>query len=218
VDAYVALTEFGRQMFVRGGLPEDRVFVRPNAVIAPESNAYAGPHSAIYVGRLSSEKGILTLIDAWEQLPGVPLKVVGGGPLLNEVRARVAGRLPQVQVLGELPHSVVLGMIREAGMLVFPSLCYESLGYALLEAMSAGIPVIASDIGSPAEVVSDGVSGLLFKPGDADSLAQAVRRLTGSDELGWRLSRGAQSAFVERYSVERSYERLMDVYRFVGAA
>jgi glycosyltransferase involved in cell wall biosynthesis len=217
VDAYIALTEFGRRIFTRGGLPENRLFVRPNAVEMQEPGDYAGPRSAIYVGRLSPEKGIITLLDAWEQLPEVPIKIVGDGPLMAQVRERVERRLPNVEIIGEVPHYAVLEMIRAAGMLIFPSLCYESLGYAALEALSAGVPVVAGDIGAQAEVVSDGVSGLLFNPGDAKSLTAAVRRIAASDELATRLSRGARNAFLENYSIERSYERLLEVYRFVGA-
>ena len=125
--------------------------------------------------------------------------------------------MPHVEVTGELPHAKVLDMIRRAGMLVFPSVCYESLGYAALEAMSAGIPVVASDIGAQAEVVADGVSGLLFTTGDAASLASAVRRLASSDDLALHLSRGAREAFLQRYSIDTSYQKLMAVYRYVGA-
>jgi glycosyltransferase involved in cell wall biosynthesis len=218
VDAYIALTEFGRAVFVRGGLPEDRLYVRPNALDAPEPAKYAGPRSAIFVGRLSPEKGVATLLDAWTLLPEVPLTVVGGGPLLAQLRERVAGRLPQVELTGELPHSRVLEMIRAAGMLVFPSLCYENLGYVVLEALSSGVPVIASNIGAQAEIVSEGVNGLLFTPGDARSLASVVTRLITSDDLARHLSTGARRIFLQRYSVETSYARLMDVYRGVGAA
>jgi glycosyltransferase involved in cell wall biosynthesis len=217
VDAYIALTEFGRRIFARGGLPEERLFVRPNAVATQEPGEYSGPRSAIYVGRLSPEKGIITLLDAWKYLPDVPIKIVGDGPLMAQVRERVERGLPNVEIIGEVPHHVVLEMIRAAGMLIFPSLCYESLGYAALEALSAGVPVVAGDIGAQAEVVSDGVSGLLFKPGDAKSLTAAVLRIAASDDLATRLSRGARNAFLENYSIERSYERLLEVYRFVGA-
>jgi glycosyltransferase involved in cell wall biosynthesis len=216
VDAYIALTEFGRSIFVRGGLPEDRLFVRPNAVDAPEPGDYVGPRSAVFAGRLSPEKGVATLLEAWQDLKEIPLKIVGGGPLLSETKQATAG-MPHVEVTGELPHSKVLEMIRSAGMLIFPSICYESLGYAALEAMSSGIPVIASDIGAQAEVVADGVSGLLFTTGDPSALVTAVRRLAASDEFAEMLSRGAREAFLRSYSVDKSYEKLMGVYSFVGA-
>jgi glycosyltransferase involved in cell wall biosynthesis len=218
VDAYIALTEFGRSIFVRGGLPENRIFVRSNAVDVAEPPTYVGPRSAIFVGRLSPEKGVATLLDAWQKLTEIPLTLVGDGPLLTQVRDRVArGQLRHIEVTGGVPHSRVLEMIRGSGMLIFPSICYESLGYAALEALSAGVPVIASDIGAQAEVVSDGVSGLLFTPGDTNSLVAAVRRLAGSVELASDLSSGARRVFMERYSPDRSYAQLMKVYRHVGA-
>jgi glycosyltransferase involved in cell wall biosynthesis len=219
VDAYIALTEFGRQMFVRGGLPANRLFVRPNAVESPAEVArYSGPNSAIFVGRLSPEKGIGILLDAWEHLSDLRLTVVGNGPLLPQIRERVGRDLPHVEIAGEVPHEEVLRMIHSAGMLVFPSVWYEGLPYVALEAIAAGVPVVASDLGAQAEVITDGINGLLFASGDAGSLGAAVRRLHGSPELAYRLSEGARRVFLERYSADRSYEQLIEVYRHVGAS
>ena len=218
VDAYIALTEFGRRIFIRGGLPQDRIFVRPNAVRGAEPCEYAGPRSAVFVGRLSPEKGIHVLLDAWSHLPGVPLRIVGDGPLLSEVRAIVASRrLSHVEVLGPQSHDRVLDTLRDSGMLVFPSLWYEGLPVAILEALAVGLPVIASDLGAQAEVVRDGVNGLLFAPGDARALADSVSRLIAADGLAKHLARGARRDFEERYSPERSYQALMHVYARAGA-
>jgi glycosyltransferase involved in cell wall biosynthesis len=152
---------------------------------------------------------------AWEQLPNLPLTIVGDGPLLVRLREQAASRLARVEFLGELPHDRVLDLVGTSGMVIFPSLWYEGLPYVLLEALANGIPIITSDIGAQAEVVSDGISGLLFKAGDADALATTVRRLVASEELARRLARGAREAFLERYSIERSYEGLIDVYERV---
>jgi glycosyltransferase involved in cell wall biosynthesis len=218
VDAYIALTEFGRRMFVKGGLPPNRLFVRSNAVESPETvGRYSGPNSAIFVGRLSPEKGVGILLDAWEQVSDLRLTVVGTGPLLPQVRERVRN-LPNVDVAGEVGHAEVLQMIRASGMLVFPSVWYEGLPYVALEALAAGVPVVASDIGAQAEVITDGTNGLLFASGDAGSLGAAVTRLHGSPDLAQRLSDGARRVFLERYSADRSYEQLIDVYRHVGAS
>jgi glycosyltransferase involved in cell wall biosynthesis len=217
VDAYIALTDFAQRIFVRGGLPAERIFVRPNAVERVGSTRYSGPHSAIFVGRLSQEKGVSLLIDAWRHLRDVPLTIVGDGPLLADVRGRVAAEsLEQVEVTGPLSHPETLDRLRRAGMLVFPSIWYEGLPYAILEALAAAIPVIAARLGAQAEIVTDGLNGLLFEPSDALGLAAAVRKLVSSAPLAQELSRGAAEVFVERYSPERSYARLLDVYRYVG--
>lgn len=158
------------------------------------------------------------MLDAWEHLPDIPLTLVGAGPLLAQVRRRAAGpNLRHVTVTGELSHEKVLEMIGRAGMLIFPSVCYEGLPCVALEALAAGVPVVASDIGTQAEVVADGVSGLLFKAGDATALVRTARMLQGSPELAARLAKGARRDFASRYSADRSYDRLVDVYKSVGA-
>ncbi len=219
VDAYIALTEFGRSMFLRGGVPASRLFVRHNAVAPIDPASYAGAASAIFVGRLSPEKGLDVLLDAWVGLKDVPLTIVGEGPLLDHVRERVAAAgANHITVTGQLDHAEVLNRIRTAGMLIFPSICYEGLGYAPLEALALGVPVIASNLGAQAEVVEDGVNGLLFTPGNPRSLANAVVRLTSSPDLATTLARGARTSFAARYSSEHSYQLLLEVYRHVGAS
>jgi glycosyltransferase involved in cell wall biosynthesis len=218
VDAYIALTDFARRIFVRGGLPANRLFVRPNSVDVPPPESYVGPRSAVFIGRLSQEKGIAVLLEAWRKLD-LPLTIVGDGPLLSYVRSYAASHdMRHVEIAGRLPHAEALERLRGSGMLVFPSICYEGLPYALLEALSAGIPVIAADLGSQAEIVADGTNGLLFERGSAVALAAAVRKLVDSPRLAERLARGARRVFEERYSPEQSFARLMEVYRFVGVS
>ena len=216
VDAYIALTEFGRNLFVRGGLPRERIFVRHNAVQPAARTPYAGPSSAIFVGRLSPEKGVQVLLDAWRSLPDVPLTIVGDGPLAAEVRAGVSRpELAHVRVVGHLPHRDVLDHLARSGMLVFPSVCYEGFALAIAEALAHGVPVIGSRLGAQAEIVRDGVSGLLFRAGDPAALRDAVRRLVSTDGLAQRLSDGARTEFVERFSPETSYRALIGVYERV---
>ncbi|MEK6206478.1 MAG: glycosyltransferase family 4 protein [Chloroflexota bacterium] len=219
VDAYIALTTFGKEMFIKGGLPADRIHVRHNALDVPTPAQYRGPHSAIFVGRLSPEKGVRVLLNAWATLPEIPLTIVGDGPLMSEVRDRVAKNdMRHVKVVGELPHHEVLERVRAAGMLIFPSLWYEGLGYAMVEALSLGIPIIASKMGVQLEVVIHGVTGLHFTPGDPSALVAAVQELRSSDGLAGRLAEAARRDFLERYSPEQSYGQLMNVYSHVGAS
>ena len=219
VNAYIALTHFGKRLFVRGGLPENRIFIRANAMETPEEHPYAGPRSAVYVGRLSPEKGLQVLLNAWTDLPEVPLTIIGGGPLLDHINATVASRnLRRVEVTGELPHRAVLDRIRTAGMLIFPSLWYEGLSYSIIEALAHGVPVVAANIGAQPEIIEHEVSGLLFAPGDASSLSSAVRRLRVSDGLAAALAAGARREFLERFSAETSYRQLLEVYQHAGAA
>jgi glycosyltransferase involved in cell wall biosynthesis len=218
VDAYVVMSEAGRNIFVRGGIPADRIFIRPNAVRGAAAPVYRGPRSALYVGRLSQEKGLRVLLDAWLRVPGVPLTVIGDGPLRAEVERTIASRaMRNVTVVGAIPHEEVLKRLAGAGMLVFPSLWQETFGLVVAEALSAGVPVIATNLGAQAEAVKPEVSGVLVAPGDSGALAGAVNRLAADPVLAGRLSKGAREEFRARFSPERSYATLMSIYERVGA-
>jgi glycosyltransferase involved in cell wall biosynthesis len=218
VDRYLALTDFARDILVRGGLQADRISVRPNAVMGTAAPEYRGPRNALYVGRLSPEKGVRVLLEAWRRLPRFPLAVIGDGPLAEDVRSAMAvPEMSHVAVLGQLSNAQVMREMQKAGMVVLPSLWYEGLPYAVLEAFASGIPVIASRLGALGEIVTEGVDGLLFPPGDAVALASTVERLASSPELAERLSRGARRTFLERYAPDRSYRLLMAAYREVLA-
>jgi glycosyltransferase involved in cell wall biosynthesis len=213
VDAYIALTNFGREIFVRGGLPAERIFVRHNAIETPTVSVREPSGRAIYLGRLSPEKGVRVLLEAWRSLPEVPLDIIGDGPLRDEVAAAVATpELAHVRLVGPLAHDEALARLKRARMLVFPSICYEGFAFAIVEALACGLPVVASRLGAQAEVVNHGVSGLLFSAGDPKALRDTVTRLASSPELGARLSDGARREFRERFSSDTSYGVLMDIY------
>jgi glycosyltransferase involved in cell wall biosynthesis len=219
VDAYIALTDFGREIFARGGLPAERIFVRHNAVGETHRSAYRGPRGAVFLGRLSPEKGLRVLLAAWRELPEIPLEIIGDGPLSEEIRTAIASPdLAHVRLVGPLPHDEALARVAGAGMLIFPSLWYEGLPFAIVEALASGVPVIASRLGAQAEVVRDGVSGLLVAPGDASALTEAVRRLAASNGLAARLADGARREFEERFSQDASYRDLLNVYERVTRA
>lgn len=213
VDVYVALTEFARRKFVEGGLPAGRIRVKPNFLAADPG---MGPHRggyALFVGRLSPEKGIHTLLDAWSRLDGtVPLKMAGDGPL-----ASLAGQgVPGVEWLGRQPSERVLALMRDASFLVFPSHWYEGLPMTLVEAFATGLPVISSRLGSMEELVEDGRTGLHFTPGDPRSLAAQVARLVRHPREAAEMGGRARAAYEARYTAERNYALLLDLYREVG--
>ncbi len=212
VDVFVAPTDFARRKFVEGGLPERRVRVKPNFVDPdPGVGGHRGDY-ALFAGRLSTEKGVDTLLRAWGRL-GVaapPLKVVGAGPL----EATLAeGAPPAVEALGWRPRVEVLALMKEAAFLVFPSDCYESFGLGMAEAFATGLPVIASRRGAMAEVVEDGRTGLHFEPGDADDLAAKVVWARAHRAELARMGRTARLEYEARYTPARNHELLADIYR-----
>ena len=213
VRIYIALTEFARRMFIEAGFAGDKVVVKPNFVDPdPGVGTGAGGH-ALFVGRLSPEKGVQTLLDAWRVVGGrVPLLVIGDGPLAPQVAA-AAKHIPGLTWLGARPPHEIGSFLREATCLVFPSDCYETFGRVIVEAFASATPVVAAGHGAAAELIGDGVTGLHFRPGDAADLAAKVVHLH-SDRPACALMRtAARKAFEARYTADANYQRLLEIYR-----
>ena len=144
VDRFVAPTEFSRNRFIAGGLPPDRIVVKPNFLRRDPGVGTGDGGFVAFVGRLAPEKGVATLLGAWERLPGdLRLKVIGHGPLADRVRT-AAAEDRRIEWLGELPLERVLAVVGDAACLVVPSICYETFGRTAVEAFAKGTPVIAS--------------------------------------------------------------------------
>ncbi|RMD58704.1 glycosyltransferase family 1 protein, partial [Candidatus Parcubacteria bacterium] len=216
VDCYIALTEFARRKFIEGGLPAEKVAVKPNFVYPdPGEGRHEGDY-ALFVGRLSPEKGVRTILQAWRLLEGVPLKVVGDGPLRAGIEAFVRREgLEQVEVLGRRPREEVFRLMREARVLVFPSECYENFPMAVAEAFACGLPVIASRLGAMAEIVEDRRTGLLFEPGVPEDLAVKVEWAWNHPKEMAEMGREARREYQEKYTAEQNYEMLMQIYRSI---
>ena len=212
VDVYIALTEFARRKFIEGGLPAEKIVVKPNFVY-PDPGVGGGEGGyALFVGRLSSEKGVRTLLTAWEGFGArVPLKVVGDGPLSSEVSEAARG-LEGVEYLGRRSRDQVLALMKQAAFLVFPSEWYEGFPMTIAEAYATGLPVIASDLGAMASLVDHGRTGLHFRPGDPEDLAAKVEWLiTHPAELA-RMRKEARAEYEAKYTAERNYRMLMEIY------
>lgn len=213
VDRFIALTEFARQKFIQAGFPPAKLVVKPNFVHPdPGAGAGRGGH-VLFVGRLSPEKGVKTLLRAWERLGGkVPLKIVGDGPLAGEVRQAVK-RMPEVEWLGRKAPEDVYALMGDAALLVFPSEWYETFGRVAIEAFAKGTPVVASDLGALAELVHHGRTGLLFRSGDPEDLAAKVEWLLSHPKELARMRREARAEYEAKYTAERNYEMLMEIYQ-----
>lgn len=212
VDVYVAPTHFAHAKFVEGGLPAERIMVKPNCV-HPNPGVGAGDGGfALYVGRLSPEKGIGTLLAAWSRLQQPPpLKIVGDGPLAAMVRE--AGQsIRAMEWLGRRPNDEVLELIGRAAVLILPSICYETFGRVAIEAFAKGTPVIASNLGAVAELVTHGATGRLFAPGDPAALAAEVGWLFGDARRLGEMRRAARASFEKSFSAERNFAMLRDIY------
>ncbi len=216
VDVYIALTEFGRQKFVQAGLPAHKITVKPNFVSPdPGWREPAGDY-AMYMGRLSAEKGCRELLQAWRDLAGISLKVVGAGPLRDEL-VDYAGRqrLTQVEFVDWLPREAALDVLGQSRVMVLPSTWYEGLPMTIIEAFACGVPVIASRTGAMAEIVTDGVTGLHFVPGDPADLAAKVRWAWDHPAEMAEMGRAARREYEQKYTAGRNYPQLLRIYESV---
>jgi glycosyltransferase involved in cell wall biosynthesis len=212
VDAFVTLSQFSRNLFLRGGLPAGRMTVKPNFV-SPDPGAGTGRGGyALFVGRLDENKGVRTLLRAWALLrPYVPMRIVGDGPLGEEVRS-AAAQDSRLQWLGRRPHAEVYAMMGEARLAVIPSINYEGFPKVLAEAYAAGTPAVVSGLGALAELVSDGRTGVHFRPGDPADLAAKIERLWRDEACLAAMRREARGEFEQKYTADPNYEKLMQVY------
>lgn len=209
IAAYLALSEFQRRLMVTGGLPAGRIRVVPN-FLEPDPGAGNGRRAGLlFVGRLSEEKGIRTLVEAAARVPG-SVSVAGGGPL-GEVAERAAAD-GTVHRLGPLDRSSVADEVRRAVALVLPSVWFEGFPVVLLEAFASGTPVIASRIGSLAELVEDDITGLLAQPGDAAHLAERMRwALEHPGEMA-AMGANARRRYETRYRGSSHLKALLETY------
>lgn len=211
VDIYIALSQASRAKFVEGGLHADRIVVKPNFIYPDPGEGTGGGGYCLYVGRVSAEKGISTLLKSWKNPALPPLKVVGTGPMARAVETAAAGT-PNIEILGQCSQSTVYNILGSAELLIVPSECFETFGRVVAEAFAKGTPVVAANIGGVSEIVSNGESGVLFEPGDADALAEQVHSLFGNPVRLQLMRKRARAAFEQNYTVEKNYALLRSIY------
>lgn len=214
VDAFITLSDFQRQKMADVGFPEAKMFVKPNFLSgSPQVRAWAEKESAIvFAGRLSAEKGVRTLIDAWklwgEYAP--ELRVIGDGPLRNELKSCIKGS--SVRFLGQLTRQETQQEIAKAKLLVLPSEWYETFGMAVIEAFAQGTPVAAANIGALPSIVREDQTGVLFPPANPQRLYEVVCALWQDNDKLRQLGLNAQKEFEEKYTEDSNYAQLMAIY------
>lgn len=212
VNRFIALTEFAKAKFVEAGFPADKIVVKANFMMDPlvykPPVIRTMPSFALFVGRISEEKGIKTLLQAWSRLANPPqLKVAGSGPLEASLQGIV-----NVNPLGRQSAAEVSELMQQAAFLVLPSEWYEGFPLVLVEAFAHGLPVLASRLGSMADIIEDGKTGLLFNPGDAVDLASKAQWLLDHPQQAQALGDNARQVYLEKYTPEQNYQQLMEIY------
>jgi glycosyltransferase involved in cell wall biosynthesis len=215
IDKFIVFTEFYRQKFIQGGLSSEKIAYKPHFV-DPDPGCRKGNKGdyALYIGRLDREKGVPTLLKAWMRTPDVPLKIRGDGNLLGEVNDFISRNgFKSVKIVKRLGKEDLNDLIKHARFLVWPSEgYYETFGLVAIEAFACGVPVIASSAGVLAENVTDGKTGLHFNQGDPEDLSAKVDWAWNNPDRMAEMGIAARKEFEERYTAEKNYEMLIDIY------
>lgn len=214
VDAFIAPSEFVRSKYIEAGWPSERIYVKYNTVVASSPVEDMQPRGFVCVSRLSPEKGVDVLIDAWRcAFPdgGEGLHIVGSGPAETILR-EAASRTPGIIFHGQLSASQIGPLLVRCRAVVVPSVGHESFSRVVAEAFAVRRPVVASRIGALAEIVTDGENGIHTRPGDPGDLARGLRMLAGSDDLARALGRRGRTDFDTKFSPTATTQQLMTIY------
>jgi glycosyltransferase involved in cell wall biosynthesis len=212
VNRFIALSQFSRSKFVAGGLPSGRITVKANFLTNEVEPGEGAEGNALFVGRLSEEKGLEVLLAAWRHLKSpIRLTIIGDGPLAGQVKT-ASDEDARIKWLGRLPQEQVYAHVAQAGFLVLPSACYENFPKTIVEAYAHGTPVLASDHGSLRELVTPGVTGFTFRPGDPADLAKQIETfpMAGRDYI--RLRAEARQTYLSRFTADENWRQLLNIY------
>ncbi len=218
IDAYTAPSQFCLERMAAGGVPREKITLRPNFLLHDPGARTGSDDYVVFVGRLCAEKGIRQLLQAWRRLPRIPLLIVGDGPMRGEAENYIdRNGMGNVHLAGILGPVETLASVKGARFVVFPSIGYETFGMTVLEAAACGVAAVGSRLGAISELVEDEKTGLLFDPHNEDELVEKVgwawSNAAAIDEMG----AGARKRYLQYYTAEKSYDALMKIYAAVTA-
>jgi glycosyltransferase involved in cell wall biosynthesis len=216
VDVFITPSAFARDRLITGGYPAERIVVVPNCVVADDYHPLhrAGDH-ALYVGRLSREKGVEVLVRA-AAASGARVKMVGDGPLRPTLERMIAESGADVELLGFRSGEELSAAVQAASAVVMPSICHDNCPLAVIEAMAWGKPVIGSRVGGIPELVRDGEEGVLVPHGDTAALGAAMLRLQEDPELAERMGRAGRARVEAHYDAGPHYRAVAAAYRLAA--
>ena len=211
VNKFIALTQFSKSKFEEAGFLPSKITVKPNFVFDIKKNDIKKEKFALFVGRIGEEKGIKILIKAWKNI-NYPLTVAGSGPLEDDLKSL---KQNNINFIGSQDKGKIVELMNSASFLVVPSIWYEGFPMVILEAYSAGLPVLGSRIGSVGEVVIDKITGLQFKPNDPIDLSEKVNVIIKNPTLLLELSKNARKHYLDNFTPEKNYQELINIYKEV---
>ncbi|MEU8603724.1 glycosyltransferase [Streptomyces parvulus] len=217
VERFFCISAAQRDVLVGAGMPAERLSVKHNFVPEPGVVRTGPGEHLLFLGRLAEAKGVRLLMAVWDELAagggvGVPLVIAGAGPLEGEVTAWAAGR-DDVRRVGLYDTARCREALARSVAVVAPSTWLEAFGLVVVEAMAAGVPAVAAGHGAFTELVEDGVTGLLHRPGEAASLAACLRRITAEASRNREMGRAARRRYERGFSPDVGLERLLEGYR-----
>ena len=210
IDVYIALTEFSKRKFVEGGLPENKIIIKPNFLFEDPGYSEINEGYFLFIGRLDQTKGINILIEAGKNLPQIKFIIVGDGKLRDKFKSII-----NIEYVGQLNRNDMFFKIKNSAALIFPSIWYETFGLSVVEAFACGKPVISSNIGVMAEIIEHGKTGLLFESGNANDLIEKILWAKNNLEKMSEMGLNARKEFEEKYTAEKNYKILMEIYEKV---
>ncbi len=210
VDLYITATEFSRRKYITAGIPAEKIAVKPHVNLSDTVKENRDQGYALYAGRLTPEKGVRILLEAWKKKAYLPLKIVGDGPMAAELKKEFQGI--EVDFLGFVPEGRYDECMKGAKFLIVPSLCYENFPRVVAEAYSYGVPVLASSLGGFPEIVFEGRTGLLFRPGDIDHLLEKIQWMVSHQDQRRVMEENIRQIYTTSFSARKNYEMLMDIY------
>lgn len=223
IDKYICLNDEQIRLLESVGFDKERIVKKYNSTPDPmsmlQSRAANGKidglpdRYVVFYGRIGEEKGVRIIMQAWEEL-GIPLVVMGGGPLEDEFREWAEGK-PQVTFLGFTEHSRCLEIVHNSEFVLFPSIWYEGCSMVMIETMSVGRGIIATDFGFSGEAISDGVNGYKVPLGDVEKFKEKIQLLWNNPEKCQEIGRKARAEYEEKYRPDENYKQLMTIYEGV---
>ncbi len=210
IDRYISPSGFLRKKLVENGFDGEKVSVKPNFVSGVEKSDKSEDY-ALFFGRLSVEKGVLPLIEAWKKIDNFKLKIVGDGPQREALKAAAEG-CANIEFTGGLPHDKAVKQLRNCRFVILPSVWYENFPMTIVESFACGKPVLVSRLGAPAEIVEHGKTGFHCQPGDGADIAVKAKTLIDNKDLAVTMGNNARKTFEDKYGPEENYRLLMQVY------
>jgi len=212
IDYYLVPNEFFREKLISFGLPDKKVLVKPDYSDNPVPESGEVEDYLLFIGKLTEDSGIRTLLKACTSLPNIPLRILGDGPLKQEVLDACSSS-PNLQFLGWQSKEDCLQHLARALLLVFPTESYDVFPSTIIKSYAHGVPVIASNLGAARHLVLDGINGGLFPCGDSEVLAEKIDWLLKNPNLLTTMRERVKAEFEEKYTSEKNYQVLINLYQ-----